>query len=444
MTATGLMTGKALLKEKTMLKRNLYTFRFIRKLLADAAGPVFLLIALFHFTASQAYAMDCSDCHKPTAHSTSCNETSCASCHAGKFPMNHPSGTGTPITGDLSSAQGINTACSICHVHEGKKHPFRVNLDPKVPNSYSDINLVCGQCHAGSGEPTPGILQFTAGQLSVFATNIHNSIPRTASYTWSVDPAVSNKALFDASASACTSGPCTYSWNFGDGTIASAEAVTSYIYPGSSSYMVVVKVTDNTGAATISPARQISVVSQNTAPVAVKLAPVVSGLNVTVSDRSTDAEDAPGTMTATVLCGNNTVKTGPDNTDLVCTYTTAGSYTIRHSVMDTGGLGSSSANVTVTVGGSTSRYAVSGTLTRQDGTPVSGGTLYLQVGTQAKYVAVSAAVTGNFTFTNVLPGTYTIRAIKGGLTFTNPAETVPSPIVVGSSDLTGVLVRSVQ
>ena len=141
----------------------------------------------------------------------------------------------------------------------------------------------------------------------------------------------------------------------------------------------------------------------NTAPTAAKLAPVVTGMTVTVSDRSTDAEDAPGTMTVTVNCGNSTVKTGPDNTDLVCTYTTAGTYIIRHSVKDTGGLGSSSANVSATIAGS-ARYNVSGTLTKQDGTPIAGGTLYLQVGTQAKYVAVSAATTGNFTFINVLSG----------------------------------------
>ena len=181
----------------------------------------------------------------------------------------------------------------------------------------------------------------------------------------------------------------------------------------------------------------------NTAPTAAKLAPVVTGMTVTVSDRSTDAEDAPGTMTVTVNCGNSTVKTGPDNTDLVCTYTTAGTYIIRHSVKDTGGLRSSSANVSATIAGS-ARYNVSGTLTKQDGTPIAGGTLFLQVGTQAKYVAVSAATTGNFTFTNVLPGSYTVKAIKTGLTFTLPAQSVPAPIVVGSSNVTGVVVKSIQ
>jgi PKD repeat protein len=395
------------------------------------------LSLLFFSGIRQAGAQECGciACHTD-AHS------SCASCHPNKFPMNHPSGAGTPITGDLSSAEGINTACGICHVQANTTHPFRINLDIKSPTTYPDVDPVCGQCHAGSGAPTPGIVQFTPGWLSVYATNIHNKIPRTASFTWSIDGGVSNKVNFDASASACANPPCTYSWNFGDGTIAAAGAVTSYTYPKSGSYITVVKVTGSTGGVTISPIHQITAANMNTAPVAAKLAPVISGMTVTISDRSTDAEDPPGAMTVTVLCGNSTTVIGPDNSDLVCEYTTAGTYTIRHSVKDTGGLGSSSANVSVTVG-STSKYTVSGTITRQDGSPISGATLYLQIGTQAKYVATSAT-NGTFTFTNVLAGTYTIRAVKTGLTFTNPAESVPAEIVVGTENVTGVIVKSIQ
>ena len=74
----------------------------------------------------------------------------------------------------------------------------------------------------------------------------------------------------------------------------------------------------------------------------------------------------------------------------------------------------------------------------------SGGYLYLQLAGVSKYVAISAATTGNFTFTNVVPGIYTVKATKAGLTFTVPAESVPAPIVVGSSNVTGVVVKSIQ
>jgi hypothetical protein len=174
------------------------------------------------------------------------------------------------------------------------------------------------------------------------------------------------------------------------------------------------------------------------------LTPVVSGMTVTISDRSTDAQDPPGAMTVTVNCGNSTVITGPDHTDFVCTYTTAGTYIIKHSVKDTGGLGASSPNASVTVGSSSSRYSVSGTLTKQDGTPIGSGYIYLQLAGVNKYVAISSATTGTFTINNVLSGTYTVVATKTGLTFTNPAQSIPSPIVVGSSNITGVIVKSVQ
>ncbi len=403
--------------------------------------------ALFFFllltTGAYAAEMICSDCHG-TPHGATCDSVNCSNCHTNKLPMNHPTGPNTPLV-DLSTAAGITQACISCHAAGGASHPFRINLDVNNPNSYPDVDVVCGQCHGGSGTAKAGIVQLTPGQLSVFGTNIHYRItPRTASYAWSVDGTVSDKVNFDASASACGAAPCTYAWNFGDGSIVSASAVTSHQYPARGSYPAIVTVTDNNGVMNMSPAYNITTIRQNTAPTAVMLAPVVSGMTATISDRSTDAEDAPGAMTVTVNCGNNTVKTGPDHTDLVCTYTTAGTYTIKHSVKDTGGLGSSSANTSVTVGSTSSRYSVSGTLTKQNGTPIGGGYIYLQLAGVNKYIAISAATTGNFTVNNVVPGTYTVKATKTGLTFTTPAESIPSPIVVGSSNVTGVVVKSIQ
>jgi hypothetical protein len=167
-------------------------------------------------------------------------------------------------------------------------------------------------------------------------------------------------------------------------------------------------------------------------------------MTVVVTDASTDPEgDA---VTVTVNCGNGTLKqTGAAGTVFTCTYTTPGTYIVKHSVKDPEGLGSASPNFSALIGAAASKVAVSGTLQKQDGTPLSGATLYLQVGTQAKYVAVSAAGTGAFSF-NALPGTYTIRAIKPGYTFTNPAEIVPagSIVVTTGTPVTGLVVKSIQ
>ncbi|MFZ2199009.1 MAG: DUF2012 domain-containing protein [Thermodesulfovibrionales bacterium] len=397
-----------------------------------------LLLLLFMAPVAGAVDLVCSDCHVQDAHNTSCNTTTCATCHPNQLPMKHPIGPNTPLSGDLTTVEGIMAACSSCHMTPGATHPYGINLDTVVPNSYPDVAIVCGQCHGGSG---PGIVKFTSGQLSVYATDIHYTLSQTASFTWALDATVSYKVNFDASASACIAGPCTYSWNFGDGTIVSSAATTSHLYPASGSYPVIVKITDSSAGVIISPAMSVTAVSRNTAPVAVMTYTQV-GSNVTVHDASTDAQDPVGTMDVTVSCGNGTVKTGKDHADFLCSYSTAGTYYIRQNVMDSGGLGASSGPYPVTIS-SLTRYIVSGTLTKQGGTPIAGATLYLQVGTSSKYVAVSKT-DGTFTFTNVASGSYTVKAIKSGLTFTNPAESVPSPIIVESSNVTGVFVRSVQ
>ena len=81
------------------------------------------------------------------------------------------------------------------------------------------VNFACGKCHDESAalSATYSGVAFTQAQASVLAANMHNTIPRTASFTWTPG-AASKQVDFDASASACTNAPCTYSWNFGDGT----------------------------------------------------------------------------------------------------------------------------------------------------------------------------------------------------------------------------------
>ncbi len=392
----------------------------------------------------------------------------CMTCHTSKSSagMNHPTGGETPagLAGAVPSV-----ACEVCHMAtesvEGSTHLpvhlWRINTS----NSYTtfptatewsagtkiahtapdgtytnavwvDLDLACGQCHGGSGAAKTGIPKFGKPKLSVLATNIHNTIPRTASFTWAIGTA-NNQVVFDASASTCASAPCTYVWNFGNGTTGTGVA-PSKTYEKAGNFLVIVTVTDSTGAQTMSPIRQVTAVSSNTPPTAIRTF-AVSGMTVTVTDASTDAQDATGALAVTVQCGNNTKKTGAGGTALVCTYTTPGSYIIRHSVKDTGGLGDASANIVATVTNTATTYKVSGVVTKADGTtPFPYVTLNLQQGGVNKYVAVSKATTGAFTFTGVLPGTYNVRAVKAGATFASPAVTG----VVVSADVTGVTVTA--
>jgi len=177
-------------------------------------------------------------------------------------------------------------------------------------------------------------------------------------------------------------------------------------------------------------------VPKNTPPVASSLVSK-SGWDVIVEDTSQDAEDAPGAMTVTVDCGapqhpipNPNILTGHDGDIFTCTYTYAGSYVIRHKVKDSLGLAAfSNAPVYVPV-----KYTVEGTITRSDGTtPIYGVILYLNNGTRNTN-ATSSRSDGTFRFTNVVPGNYSVRALKAGYTFANP---VISGIVVSNGNVTG-------
>ena len=381
-------------------------------------------------------------------------EEGCLDCHStvkgSTQPIdfiNHPNGEGTP----MGSVEIPSDGCAICHM-PGGRHLFRITTDtnytttqptafPLKPDGtfteavWIGLKESCGQCHGHTA------VTLTKDEYQARAINIHGT--RTATFTWAPDATIDKKVNFDASTSTCQTAPCTYAWTFGDGSVGTG-VTTSRTYASAGNYVASVTVTDSAAKVVTSPAQTVQAISTNTAPTASKdTPPVLTATTATIHDTSTDAQDASGTMTATLICGNNTLTTGPDNSDLVCTYTTAGTYTIKHSVKDSGGLGSSSANVQVVIAGP-AKTTVSGKLTRQDGTtPIPYAILNLQVGGVTKYTTTSQATTGNFNFTNVVSGTYTVKAVKAPNTFTLPAEpTDVTPIVVSGTPITGQVIRS--
>jgi hypothetical protein len=145
-------------------------------------------------------------------------------------------------------------------------------------------------------------------------------------------------------------------------------------------------------------------------------------------------------MAVSVNCGNGMVKNQLEDTVFTCTYASGGTYTILHSVTDSGGLKNSSATSKVTVANSAT-YNVSGNLKKQAGTAISYATVKLVLaGVDVKSATTNSL--GNFTFTGVAPGSYTVKIIKTGITQT-PASVTPAINVVAGS-LTGVAVRSVE
>ncbi len=240
----------------------------------------------------------------------------------------------------------------------------------------------------------------------------------TASFSWVSDASVSKQVNFDSAPSTC-SGACTYTWDFGDSGVASGPTI-SHVYASAGAYPVKLTVEDTTHGMTASTTVTVTAKLVNTAPTASKTTPVVSGMTVSFTDTSTDAQDAPAALTVTVNWGDGTTSTGKGGDAFTRTYSLAGSYTIRHSVTDTGGLTSSSANATVSV---TAKYSISGSVVDGAAVPVSGVTMYLKQGTTVKRTLTTGA-DGTYSFTNLLTGCYIVQPSKTGRTFSPATQTV--------------------
>ena len=244
--------------------------------------------------------------------------------------------------------------------------------------------------------------------------------------------------------------PQVFNWNFGDGQTGTGETITHY-YPHAGTYSVQLSAIDsrNRRAATVQP--QVIAKAVNLLPVPDRTV-TVSGYTVTVTDFSTDPDynscDHTGPGSVMVQWGPAGVPDTEVSADLTDvrptvgrtisrTYTTAGTYTLKHAVKDNGPSPYVySGNTQVIV---PSTYSVSGKVTRLDGTtPVSGASMRLKKGSSVVKIATTN-VSGDYTFTNVLPDSYTVQAIKSGLTF--PVE---PPAVVINSNVTGVNISATR
>jgi hypothetical protein len=398
----------------------------------------------------------CHDVHQSTVPAVNATEPfrrECDGCHNRPLTMmNHPSGTGTPL-GDMTD---VPAACEKCHMPKATAdgfpiHLFRINPNAaystfpsadeflgntkKVANTspdgtyasavWVDLDLACGQCHGGGSNstdnPPSGNAPYkTKAALGVAAQNMHNAIP-VVKFTWSADTVASLTINFDASSTICPTGAtCNYTWDFGDASTGTG-ITTSHTYADTAPRTVTLTVdTFGTYYTSASASQAVVPVDLNTAPVASKTAPVVSGMTVSFTDTSTDKEDAQSALTVNVNWGDGSGSTGKGGELFSHTYSLAGTYTIRHSVTDTGGLTSSSANVRVTIA---EKYSISGTVKDGLGTGVQGVTMYLKSGTTLKKTVTTIA-DGTYSFVNLLTGCYYVVPAMTGKTFLPAQQTV--------------------
>ena len=417
--------------------------------------------------ATGAYAdFVCTDCHNPggvpVPHSDGCRSTNCLqSCHPKDLnTMNHLKGPGTPITDPLATDPLVITGiCNTCHNRpfDGVYHPYRINVNAgSLTNpGIVDINDACGQCHGGgdnstSNPPAPGVPYRTKAELALVANGIHDSsgvyYPVTFSYT-----VIPNTYTVNVTATVDCGGACPpleYDWDWGDGSANGTANPDSHTYAlaGTKTITLTIKLASNHLNAG-SVARTLTLANLDLPPAASNSC--VWNANtwtMTVTDTSTDdgpdADALPGDgdslLKLNVDWGDGSVRSLATGAGAVFShvYTNPGNYTVTETVTDSMLQPAPAPAMCVATA---AYFTISGTVYRSNGTTaVTYATVQLYKGT-ALQRSVSTGTTGTFSFGSLKPGTYSLKVLKSGYTFANPAW---GPTAVGPN-ATGITINAI-
>jgi hypothetical protein len=431
-------------------------------------GIGLLSVALFLLLfATGAYAdFVCTDCHNPggvpVPHTDGCRSTNCLqSCHPKDLTtINHLKGPGTPITDPLTTDPLVITSiCNSCHnlPFDGVYHPYRINVNAgSLTNpGIVDINDSCGQCHGGgdnstSNPPIPGVPYRTKAELAAVAKGMHDSAgvnyPVTFSYT-----VVPNTYTVNVAATVDCGGACPsleYEWDWGDGSAFGTANPDSHLYAlgGTKTITLTIKLASNhLNAGTVT--RTVTLANLDLPPTASNSCVWdANAWTMTVTDTSTDdgpdADALPGdgnaSLKLTVSWGDSSTNSPATGAGAVFShlYANPGSYTVTETVTDSA---LQPAPAPATCAATAAYFTLSGTVYRSNGTTaVTYATVQLYKGA-ALQQSKSTAATGTFSFTNLKPGTYSLRVVKSGYTFANPAW---GPNAVGPN-ATGITINAI-
>ena len=355
---------------------------------------------------------------------------------------NDPTGATTTVPSTLGRVFGVSTQI--------KKNPGNANHQ-----NVFDFGATCRNPLDGSRFPCstamPGMTNLidtavSSNQILGYDAVQYAKLTSPATAGLQVPTAIVSYAKsgltvnLDASGSVCPSGSCGYSWNFGDN--ASGTGVTAaHAYGAAGTYTVTLTVSDAVSATNGAASVTFDVAAANSAPAAGFTSNLVDygspsyktshNWVVVLNDTSTDESTA--TLAISVNWGDGSIEplqTGAGSS-FSHTYVNAGFYTISYRVTDNGGM-----SATITQPVKIVKYQAGGKVTRSNGTTaVSSVKMDLKQGA-AVVKTVYTNYLGNYAFTNLKPGTYTIVPSKTGLVF----DVVPD-VTVGA-DITTANISS--
>ncbi|MDA8099373.1 MAG: PKD domain-containing protein [Nitrospiraceae bacterium] len=251
-----------------------------------------------------------------------------------------------------------------------------------------------------------------------------------ANFSWAADTVTSGKVNFNAASTVCANGPCTYAWTFTDPAGTGSGSSLSYVFTGASA-SATLKVTDANGIQG-SITKTVTPVTINNAPTASASSSFPTGTvgyptivtdstnNLSFTDASTDPDGQADIKKVVVNWGDGTVETKAAGSSFSHNYTRAMRYAVTLTVYDNGGKSSFIRGYVKIV---PPKYVISGTVKDAGGNALVGAYVSLKLNGHTRSSKITGTG-GSYSFPAQLPGTYTIKAYKKGVTFSDPAASV--------------------